>query len=119
MITVGEKEIECEASGSVAKNNCYLVNCALPGGLENATRSFIAVENITDVSRRLIKRTVCAMMNLGKTSTIYIGVLKDGTVKGVRLSRQQVCTVFPSIISPDFYLNKENFSPFFFFFIFH
>ena len=30
------------------------------------------------------------MMNLGKTATIFMGVLRDGIVKGVKLNKEQV-----------------------------
>ena len=91
--------MECEASGSVTRRKCYLVNCALPGGTACDTRSFIAVQNINHVSRRLIRRTMCAMMNLGQTSTIFIGVLKDGIVKGVKLTKTEVKVLKGMIIA--------------------
>ena len=88
--TDGNKEIESEASGSVVRSKCYLVNCALPGGPERDTRSFMPVQNISRVSRKGLRRGICSMMNLGKTSTIFMGVLKEGIVKGVKLSKEQV-----------------------------
>lgn len=82
-----------ESSGCTVRSRCYLVNCPLPGGPECETRSFLAVEDITRASQQQLKRTVCAMMNLGKKSTVFIGVMKDGTVKGVKLNKHQVCTM--------------------------
>ena len=89
----GNKEVESEASGSVMRSRCYLVNCALPGGPECDTRSFLLVENITQVSRKWLRKCICSMMNLGKTSTIFMGVLKEGIVKGVKLNKEQVLVV--------------------------
>lgn len=85
--------MECEASGSVVRSRCYLVNCPLPGGPECETRSFLPVADIDQLSQRQLKRTICAMMNVGKLSTIFIGALRDGTVKGVRLNRAKVSGV--------------------------
>lgn len=86
----GNKEVESEASGGVMRSRCYLVNCAFPGGPEHDTRSFMPVEDVTRVSRRGLRRCVCSMMNLGKTATIFMGVLRDGIVKGVKLNKEQV-----------------------------
>lgn len=86
----GNKEVESEASGGVVRSRCYLINCALPGGPEHDTRSFMPVEDVTRVSRRGLRRCVCSMMNLGKTATIFMGVLRDGIVKGVKLNKEQV-----------------------------
>lgn len=88
--TGGNEEADSEASGSVVRSRCYLVNCALPGGPERDTRSFMPVEDVTRLSRRWLRRCVCSMMNLGKTSTIFMGVLKEGLVKGIKLNKEQV-----------------------------
>ena len=74
----------------MVRSRCYLVNCALPGGPECDTRCFMPVENITRISRKWLKRCICAMMNVGKTSTIFMGVLREGIVKGVKLNKEQV-----------------------------
>ena len=98
--TDGNKEVESEASGSVLRSRCYLVNCTLPGGPESDTRSFMPVEDITRVSRRWLRRCVCSMMNLGKMSTIFMGVLKEGLVKGIKLNREQVSCNRECLIMP-------------------
>ena len=83
------------------RSRCYLVNCALPGGPERDTRSFVPVEDVTRVSRRGLRRCVCSMMNLGKTATIFMGVRRDGIVKGVKLNKEQVI----SKLIENFYCN--------------
>ena len=82
--------MELEVSGSIIRNRCYLVDCPLPGGPECETRSFVPVTDINQLSLWQLKRTICGMMNFGKSSVIFIGVLNNGSVKGVKLNRAQV-----------------------------
>ena len=56
--------------------------------------------DINDLPLRQLKRTICGMMNFGKSSTIFIGVLNNGSVKGVKLNRAQVSGVTFLTVEP-------------------
>ena len=57
---------------------------------QSSPRAFYEVDDITVFPTGRLKRSICALMNTGQGGSVYLGVNKQGIVRGCVITRKQV-----------------------------